>query len=428
MAIAYIVLLSMAALGVGLGLRLTSLRSELTPPRGLARLLQLAISLTALLAMALLVVPWLNGLSNATCDDETLRAGKCVAGLREEALFGSAVFVCLLGVGFAYVLRRGVLDTPLLHRDESESESTEATPRKQTGPGSERHMHGKAGEERPDQPELASHPVAAEFETHPHSVPETPDNPPAPPEPCSSAPTEAEPSKAEPDEPSEQPREPSGVMPWRRLEGPVFQAFVDDRVVSVEEAIRTAAQRLRSERVAVVFSRGASKDANEALLELAEYLGAYRYVLEGTAAASEGVPSADKPDPHEADQIAGSDARHAGELALDLAGSLIETVMLLDTRVTFPEFVLGKLTEQQSVCIAHAHDAVSGACQVLLPGTNPGEREGELTAAEGESNERRPRAWLVREILAALRAADASTSETAASTMTPDESSTPEQP
>ena len=116
---------------------------------------------------------------------------------------------------------------------------------------------------------------------------------------------------------------------------------------------------------------------------------------------------ADKPDPHEADQIAGPDARHAGELALALAGSALETVMLIDTRVAFPEFVLGKLTELQSVCIAHAHDAVSGVCQVLLPGTNPGEREGELEA-EGETNNRRPREWLIQQIIEALRELESS--------------------
>ena len=211
------------------------------------------------------------------------------------------------------------------------------------------------------------------------------------------------------------------MAPWRRLEGPAFQAFVDDRSATLDEAIQTAAKRLRSDRVAAVFSRGASKEANLAMLELANALDAYRYVLEGTAAATEGVPVADSPDPHEADEIAGPDARHAGELALDLAGSLIETVVLIDTRVAFPEFVLGKLSELQSVCIAHAHDAVSGACQVLLPGTNPGEREGELAANEGETNNRRTREWLVLQIVAALRELEAKP-EAAEATSQPDES------
>jgi hypothetical protein len=205
-------------------------------------------------------------------------------------------------------------------------------------------------------------------------------------------------------------------MPWRRLSGPVFRAFVDDRIATPQEAIETAAKRLRSDRVAAVFSRGASKAANLALLELAEELGAYRYVLEGTAAASEGVPIASKPDPHEADHIAGPEARHAGELALDLAGALIETVVLIDTRVAFPEFVLGKLTELQSVCLAHAHDAVSGACQVLLPGTNPGEAEGELAAGEGETNDRRPREWWLQQIVAALREQASTHADTSSST------------
>ena len=91
------------------------------------------------------------------------------------------------------------------------------------------------------------------------------------------------------------------------------------------------------------------------------------------------------------------------QLALDLAGGLIETVFLLDTRVAFPEFVLGQLTILQSVCIAHAHDDVSAACQVLLPGTNPGEREGELIDDGGGLNQRRPRAWLVERLVEVLR-------------------------
>ncbi|MCA9699848.1 MAG: hypothetical protein KC431_20150, partial [Myxococcales bacterium] len=191
----------------------------------------------------------------------------------------------------------------------------------------------------------------------------------------------------------------------RKLEGPVFRAFVDDHTVELEEAIRVAVERLSTggKRIAVVFSRSASKDANLALDELAKGFAAYRYVLEGTAAATEGLPSGEAPNPSEADEIAGAGARHAGELALDLAGALIETVMLLDTRVAFPEFVLGRLTEVESVCIAHAHDDVSAACQVVLPGTNPGEKEGDVVAADGTASNRRPRAWLVQRMLEVLR-------------------------
>src|SRR5690606_34483498 len=202
------------------------------------------------------------------------------------------------------------------------------------------------------------------------------------PESAAAQPDEPEPAAAA--EPTPEP-EPSS---HRRLEGPVFRAFVDDQAADPEDAITPAAKRLRSERVAVVFSRGASKDANEALLELAEVFKAYRYVLEGTAAAIEGLKIGDAPNPHEADEIAGPDARHAMQLALDLAGGLIETVFLLDTRVAFPEFVLGQLTILQSVCIAHAHDDVSAACQIVLPGQNPGEREGELDDGGGGINQR----------------------------------------
>ncbi len=359
----------LVVLGVGLGWRLTPPRSDSAHPVGLPRMLQLAIAGTAVLVTLLLLVPWVSGLDRAICVEEDYATGQCVAGLREQALFGSAIFAWLVGAGLAFVIRKGVIDYPLVEFDEDEEDPPVS-------------VEPEPAEPEPAEPEPAK-----------------PEPEPTPPEPAKPEPAPAEAEAA----PEPRPREPSGVAPWRKLSGPAFEAFVDDRPATIDHAIATAAKRLRSDRVAAVFSRGASREANLALLELAEALNAYRYVLEGTAAATEGVPVADKPDPHEADQIAGPNARHAGELALDLAGSLIETVVLIDTRVAFPEFVLGKLTELQSVCVAHAHDAVSGACQVLLPGTNPGEREGELETDEGQANNRRPRAWLIRQIVRTLR-------------------------
>jgi hypothetical protein len=404
MAAAYSVLLVIAVMGVGLGWRLTPPRSDSAHPVGLPRLLQLAIAGTAVVAMLLLLVPWLSGLDQATCVEADYATGSCVAGLREQALFGSAIFAWLVGAGLAFVIRKGVIDYPLVQlreddevggKPQAEFIKLESTKSALVAPAKAPISLGtpQGGEPEPAKPE----PEPAKTEPEPE------------PEPAKTE-TEPEPAKTEPadEEGAEaRPREPSGLTPWRRLSGPAFRAFVDDRVTTLEEAIQTAAKRLRSEQVAAVFSRGASKEANLAMLELATVLKAHRYVLEGTAAATEGVPMADKPDPHEADGIAGPEARHAGELALDLAGSLIETVVLIDTRVAFPEFVLGKLIELQSVCIAHAHDAVSGACQVLLPGTNPGEREGELEPEPGETNNRRPREWLVEQLVAALRELEA---------------------
>ena len=56
-----------------------------------------------------------------------------------------------------------------------------------------------------------------------------------------------------------------------------------------------------------------------------------------------------------------------------------------------------------------------------MPGTNPGEREGELAANEGETNNRRTREWLVLQIVAALRELEAKP-EAAEATSQPDES------
>jgi hypothetical protein len=388
MGLAYLVLLVIAGLGLALGWRLTPAPSH-TAASGIPRLLQLGVALTGLTILALLVVPWLDGLTHISCTPETESKGECILGLHERGLFGASAFVCLVGAGFAYVLRKGVFDFP------------------QAGPIAESEREGGVGD--PD-----TKLVHASAKTRGAApVDEAPlDRAPSDQAPGGEAPRDEQPvARAEPDEPATQdaPRdepEHEGERPLghRHLQGPVFRAFVDTSAVELEVAIAAAAQRLRSDRAAVVFSRGASEDANLALLELAEVLGASRYVLEGTAAAGEGIPKGDKPDPHAADEIAGPDARHAGELALNLAGSFIQTVFLLDTRVLFPVFVLGKLTELQSVCIAHAHDEVSAACQIVLPGTNLGEREGELVDSEGGTNSRRTREALVREIIKALRA------------------------
>jgi hypothetical protein len=356
----YLVLLALAALGLALGWRLTPAPSEHSDLDGIARLLQLGIAATGLVAIAFLMLPFFMTFSAIECTPEAEHAGSCLIGVQERGLFGGAMFACLVGAGFAFLLRKGVLDFP------------------DPPPGA-----GEAVIEAVSAP-------PAEPEPEKHDEP--------------SAKSEPEPEATREPEPEAKPEpEPEPDTPHRQLEGPVFQAFVDDHAVDLEVAIATAAKRLRSERVAVVFSRGATKDANEALLELAEVFHAYRYVLEGTAAATEGLKIGDKPDPHEADEIAGSDARHAMQLALDLAGGLIETVFLLDTRVAFPTFVLGQLTVLQSVCIAHAHDEVSAACQVVLPGTNSGEREGELNDEGGGVNQRRPRAWLVQRLVEAVR-------------------------
>jgi hypothetical protein len=385
---AYLVLVVIAALGLALGWRLTPAPSH-TAATGIARLLQLGVALTGLSILALLLVPWLDGLTRISCTPQDVSAGDCILGLHERGLFGASAFVCLVGAGFAFVLRKGVFDFP------------------QAGPIAESEREGGVGDadtkvearKRPERSEAAPSEVAATKPAETEAPREQAEVEPPRDEPAESARHEQPARDNEDSLP-----EPTGPRRHRQLQGPVFQAFVEDRVVELEVAIATAAQRLRSDRAAVVFSRGAAEDANHALLELAEALGASRYVLEGNAAAGEGIPKGDKPDPHAADEIAGPDARHAGELALNLAGSFIQTVFLLDTRVLFPEFVLGKLTELQSVCIAHAHDDVSAACQIVLPGTNLGEREGELVDSDGGPNARRARDSLVRQIIEALRA------------------------
>jgi hypothetical protein len=391
----YLVLLALAGLGLALGWRLTPKPSETgVGDDAVARLLQLAIAGTGLIVIALLMVPFFMSLGAIECTPEAERAGECLIGVKERGLFGGAAFACLLGGAFAFVVRKGLLEfvAPVEREAASASKPTEPAE-------SEPEPKSEATESEPAEATTKSEPASETEPVEPTTKSEAIEA--TEPEPA----TKSEPASAtepETDEAPEPATEPEPADKHRRLEGPVFQAFVDDQAVELEDAIATAAKRLRSERVAVVFSRGATKDANEALLELAKQFNAYRYVLEGTAAASEGLKIGDEPNPHEADEIAGPDARHTMQLALDLAGGLIETVFLLDTRVAFPEFVLGQLTVLQSVCIAHAHDEVSAACQIVLPGTNVGELEGELDAG-GEVNHRRPRAWLVERLVSALR-------------------------
>lgn len=409
---AYIVLAAMAALGAALGWRLTPEPREDQRTDGLARLLQLGIAMTGLLVLAALLVPWFMSLDQISCTTEAERAGKCIIGLQDRGLFGVSIFVCLIGSAFAFVLRKGVFDAPdaaasQLERDEHDTQlSRDRSPAGLSAQPADADV----------QPADSAQPAGEDSPTGdaPTADAPTTDTPidDAPAAPASEANVDAdEADNADAPSPARGVEPEPDAEPHRRLEGPVFRAFVDDDAVELERAIEIAAARLRSERVAVVFSRGASKAANVALLELAEAFNARRYVLEGSAAATEGVPREDAPDPTAVDEVVGPGARHAGELALALAGSLIQTVFLLDTRVAFPAFVLGKLTELQSVCIAHAHDEVSGACQVVLPGTNPGEREGELIDSDGGTNARRTREWLVGQIVAALAKLEASEAE-----------------
>lgn len=414
---AYLVLVVIAGLGLALGWRLTPAPSH-TAASGIARLLQLGIAMVGLTILALMVVPWIDGLTHISCTPETEREGECILGLHDRGLFGAAAFVCLVGAAFAFVLRKGVFDFPesgpiAEHEREAGAgdPDTKLVARKQ--PEIERSKPSQDTSTNVPSAKAAAPVDDGPFDGSPRERDDAPGDEPrdaepprddAAPEPSrdDQAAVEQAAADEQPNEPND--AEPVGPIGHRHLEGPVFRAFVDEQAVELDVAITTAAQRLRSDRVAVVFSRSQSEDANLALLELAEALGASRYVLEGTAAAAEGIPKADKPDPHAADEIAGPDARHAGELALNLAGSFIQTVFLLDTRVLFPVFVLGKLTELQSVCIAHAHDEVSAACQIVLPGVNLGEREGELVDSEGGTNSRRTRASLVKDIIVALRA------------------------
>lgn len=414
---AYLVLVVIAGLGLALGWRLTPAPSH-TAATGIARLLQLGIAFIGLSVLALMLVPWIDGLTHVSCTPELEREGECILGLHERGLFGVSAFVCLVGAGFAFVLRKGVFDFPesgpiAEHEREAGAGDPDTKLVARKPPGS------AAASAASDSPATKAAPAARDDSRDeaaragaPSDAPPESDEPAADDAPSDDAPSDDAPSN---EQDSDRP------LGHRHLQGPVFRAFVDDSAVELDIAITTAAQRLRSERVAVVFSRGASEDANHALLELAEALGASRYVLEGTAAAAEGIPKGDKPDPHAADEIAGPDARHAGELALNLAGSFIQTVFLLDTRVLFPVFVLGKLTELQSVCIAHAHDEVSAVCQIVLPGTNLGEREGELVDSEGGTNSRRTREDLVRQIIQALRLLE---STPAAETSAADDSAT----
>ncbi|MBC8068497.1 MAG: (2Fe-2S)-binding protein [Deltaproteobacteria bacterium] len=205
----------------------------------------------------------------------------------------------------------------------------------------------------------------------------------------------------------------------------IRHARVDGEEVPLAHAVAVVARRLRGKakpsefgpsgpkKVAVVFSGTATYEANLALADLAEVLGAERFVVGRPPGKTDNLlRDADK-NPNLRGAIAAANgARHEGELALELAGRAYEAVVFLDGTFELSDVVRDALGSITSVCLTDRVTALAQACAIVLPATSWAEtlgttinRQGRLRVlqpawrAEGE---RRERADLIRDVVLAL--------------------------
>jgi hypothetical protein len=137
---------------------------------------------------------------------------------------------------------------------------------------------------------------------------------------------------------------------------------IEDRPASEDEAIRHIASTMGS-RPGLVFSPHAEPRANTELARIAAHLQARRYIS---------VPpeqdSTDSAHLLAARTAAGADAAHASELALDLAGGAVDSLLLLDDRIDLSALaVQGLARVEAAVLCAPTENAISHACKVRVP-------------------------------------------------------------
>jgi NADH-quinone oxidoreductase subunit G len=195
----------------------------------------------------------------------------------------------------------------------------------------------------------------------------------------------------------------------------VLRARVDGEDVPLAQAIAAVADRVRGKsHVAVVFSATATNETNLALARLATHLDAARFLhARPDGKGDQILRAADKnPNLAGASAAAGSVEKHAGELALELAGGAYEVVIFADTCGPLPELALRGLRDIVSIALADRSDVVSDACTIVLPATSWAESFGTYTNRQGRlralfpawraEGERRARADLLRDLLVAL--------------------------
>jgi NADH-quinone oxidoreductase subunit G len=203
----------------------------------------------------------------------------------------------------------------------------------------------------------------------------------------------------------------------------VNQARVEGDAVDRRTAVSLAAERLRAHRaaavagpsrIAAVFSAVATNEANLALAELAELLGADRYVIgREPGEADDILRAADKnPNTAGAEAAAGPTAKHAGELALALAGGAYDAAIFVDGVGALSDVALDKLRTIDSICLADREGPLATACAFVLPAASWAETIGSYTNRQGRlrhvqpawraTGERRHRADLLRDLMVAL--------------------------
>ncbi|MBX7078926.1 MAG: (2Fe-2S)-binding protein [Nannocystaceae bacterium] len=195
----------------------------------------------------------------------------------------------------------------------------------------------------------------------------------------------------------------------------VRYARVDGEEVSLGHAIATAARRLRArgKKVAAVFSGTATYEANAALADLAGLLGAERFVVGRAAGKTDALlRDADKNPNIRGAITAAGNARHEGELALELAGRAYDAVLFVDGTFELSEVVRKTVESITSVVLADRVTPLVEACTIVLPTTSWAETLGTMINRQGrlrvlqpawraEADRREP-ADLIREVALAM--------------------------
>ncbi|MBK6916238.1 MAG: (2Fe-2S)-binding protein [Deltaproteobacteria bacterium] len=195
----------------------------------------------------------------------------------------------------------------------------------------------------------------------------------------------------------------------------IRHARVDGDEVSLGHAIATVAKRLRGpgKKIAAVFSGTATCEANGALAELAELLGADRFVVGRPPGKTDALlRDADKNPNLRGAIAAAGNARHEGELGLELAGRAYDAVLFVDATLELSEVVRKALGSITSVCMADRASNLAQACAIVLPATSWAESLGGIINRQGRlrvlqpawrpEGDRREAADLIRDIALAL--------------------------
>ena len=117
------------------------------------------------------------------------------------------------------------------------------------------------------------------------------------------------------------------------------------------------------DRPAVVFSPYAEAEANQLVHRIAAHLGARRYM---SLPPEENATDAEHKDA--AHEAAGPSAGHASELALDLAGGAITSLLLVDDRIELSALAISGLERiDATVLCGPSETPVIAACKVRVP-------------------------------------------------------------